>query len=94
MRIRLLRDAETGLPHIYAHGVTEEEVEQVLRGHGEVLPARDGAEMKLGQIIAGRSLQVVYVCEEEREGLFVLTAYPLQGRPKRGFRRRQRRWRP
>ncbi len=91
MRIRFLKDADTGMPHIFAHGVTEEEVEQVLRGHGEVLAAGKGAEMKLGQTIAGRYLQVVYVWEEERDGLFVLTAYPLQGRPKRSFRRRQRR---
>jgi hypothetical protein len=27
-------DPYTGLPHIYGHGITEEEVEQVLRGSG------------------------------------------------------------
>jgi hypothetical protein len=30
MEIRFYLDPETGLPHIYEHGVTEEEVEQVL----------------------------------------------------------------
>lgn len=32
--IRYFLDAETGLPHIDGHGVTEEEVEQVLRSSG------------------------------------------------------------
>jgi hypothetical protein len=32
--IRFYLDHETDLPHIYGHGVTEEEVEQVLRASG------------------------------------------------------------
>jgi hypothetical protein len=31
MEIRYNRDEETGLPHIYDHGVSELEVEEVLR---------------------------------------------------------------
>ena len=34
MDVRFYLDPETDLPHIYGHGVTEEEVEQVLRGIG------------------------------------------------------------
>jgi len=30
MKIRFFKDPETGLPHIYDHGVTEEEVREVL----------------------------------------------------------------
>ena len=38
MEIRFYEDPDTGLPHIYGHGVTEEEVRQVLRSRGEDLP--------------------------------------------------------
>ena len=38
MNIRYFVDADTGLPHISGHGVTEAEVEEVLRGSGEDLP--------------------------------------------------------
>ena len=31
MNIRFYRDPETGLPRIYNHGVTEDEVEDILR---------------------------------------------------------------
>ena len=42
MEARYYRDADTGQPHIYRHGVSEDEVEEVLRGPGEDLPgARD-----------------------------------------------------
>ena len=34
MEIRFYEDPETGLPHIYGHRVTEEEVRQVLRAPG------------------------------------------------------------
>jgi len=30
MKLRFWKDPETGLPHIYEHGVTEEEVRQIL----------------------------------------------------------------
>jgi hypothetical protein len=40
MDIRYNLDSETGLPHIYDHGVWEQEVEEVLRQKGEVYPAR------------------------------------------------------
>ena len=34
MEVRFYLDPETDLPHIYGHGVTENEVEQVLRHRG------------------------------------------------------------
>ena len=49
MEVRYYLDPESGEPHIYEHGVSEDEVEQVLRGPGEDLPARQGSRMKLGQ---------------------------------------------
>ena len=53
MEIRFYNDPETGLPHIYEHGVTESEVYDVFLGRGEDLPARRGSRMKLGQTSKG-----------------------------------------
>ena len=39
MEVRYHVDPETGQPHIYGHGVSEQEVEEVLRGRGEDLRA-------------------------------------------------------
>ncbi|HEY3246278.1 MAG TPA: hypothetical protein VGM03_23285, partial [Phycisphaerae bacterium] len=61
MRVRYYEDAETGLPHIGRHGIHEQEVEEVLHGPGEDLPAPNNTRMKLGQTVAGRFLQVIYV---------------------------------
>ena len=47
--------------------------------------------MKLGRTSAGRYLQVIYVPDEDAEGLFVITAYEMHGKAKKAFRRRQRR---
>jgi hypothetical protein len=58
MEVRYYLDPETGEPHIYEHGITEEEVEQVLRSRGEDLSAARNSRMKLGQTLAGRHLQV------------------------------------
>ena len=91
MEFRYYIDPESGDPHIHDHGVDESEVEQVMRGPGEDLPAKRGARMKLGQTAAGRYLQVIYVPDEDRDSVFVITAYELSGKAKTAFRRRQRR---
>jgi len=41
MNIRFYLDPATGEPHIYSHGVTEDEVADVLRNPGEDRPGRD-----------------------------------------------------
>jgi hypothetical protein len=91
MEVRYYLDPETGQPHIYGHGVTETEVEEVLRASGEDLQGAGDSRMKLGQTLAGRYLQVIYVPDEDPNSIFVITAYELQGKAKRAFRRRQRR---
>ncbi len=91
MDVRYYLDPDTDQPHIYGHGVTEAEVEAVLRGPGEDLPARERSRMKLGRTSAGRYLQVIYVPDEIPDGDFVITAYELMGKAKKAFRRRQRR---
>lgn len=91
MDVRYYLDPETGQPHIYGHGVTEEEIEQVLRRAGEDYPGSRGSRMKLGQTSVGRYLQVIYVPDEQSGSVFVITAFDLQGKAKKAFRRRERR---
>lgn len=90
MDLRFHLDPETELPHIYDHGVNEAEVEQVLRNCTEVRPGRGDSLVALGQTNAGRYLQVVYVPDEEENSAFVITAYPLKGKPLAAYRRRRR----
>jgi hypothetical protein len=91
MEVRYHVDPDTGQPHIYGHGVTEKEVEEVLRGRGQDVRGTRDSRRKIGQTMAGRYLQVFYVPDEDPESIFVLTAYEPRGKAKRAFRRRQRR---
>lgn len=91
MEVRFLHDLDTDLPHIYGHGITELEVEQVLRGPGEDLRGDRDTRMKIGQTASGRYLQVIYAPDEDPDSVFVITAYELQGKAKKAYRRRQRR---
>jgi hypothetical protein len=91
MEIRYYCDPETGLPHIYDHGVTEAEAEWVLAHPGEDEPCSGGSRQALGQTAERRYLRVIYVPDEEGDGVFVVTAYPLAGKHLKAFRRRQRR---
>ena len=91
MDIRYHLDPDTGLPHIYGHGVTEAETEHVLRHPGEERSGRDGSCHTLGQTAAGRYLHVIYVSDEEGDGVFVVTAYEFRGKPLQAYRRRKRR---
>ncbi len=88
--IRFYLDPDNGLTHIYRHGVTEEEVEQVLRASGGDIQGSRGARMKLVRTSSGRYLQVIYSPDEEPGSVFVITAYELTGKAKRAYRRRRR----
>ena len=94
MEVRFYIDAESGQPHIFRHRVSGEEVEEVLRGPGEDLPARMNSRMKLGRTMAGRFLAVIYVPDVDPGDVFVITAYELKGKAKKAFHRRQRSRRP
>ena len=94
MDLRFWLDPETDLPHIFNHGVTEEEVRQILHRRGEEFPGSDRSRIRLGQTEAGRYLEVVYVPDEEGDGAFVVTAFDMSPRAKRAYRRRQRRRKP
>jgi hypothetical protein len=91
MNVRFYLDPEIGEPHIYNHGVSKDEVEDVLRAPGEDRPGREGSRVALGQTRAGRYLRVIYVPAPEPQSVFVITAYELSGRPLAAYRRRRRR---
>jgi uncharacterized DUF497 family protein len=91
MNIRYYFDPGTGQPHIYKHGVDEEEVEDVLDGPGEDRPGHEGSRIAVGQTRGGRYLRVIYVPDPEPDSIFVITAYDLVGKPLVAYRRRRRR---
>jgi hypothetical protein len=90
VKIRFYINRDTGLPHIYSHGVREDEVEQVLRHPGEDRPGKEDSRVAIGQTGAGRYLRVIYVPDPEPDSVFVLTAYDLTGKPLLAYRRRRR----
>jgi hypothetical protein len=91
MNIRFYIDPETGLPHIYKHGVHEGEVEDVLRRSGEDRPGHGGSRIAIGRTQTGRYLRVIYAPDPEPDNVFVITAYELRGKPLVAYRRRMRR---
>ena len=91
MNIRFNTDRETGLPHIYKHGVNEDEVEDVLLNPGEDRAGSNNSRAAIGQTRAGRYLRVIYLHDPQPDSVFVITAYDLKGKPLTAYRRRQRR---
>lgn len=91
MKLRFYVDPETDLPHIYAHEVDEQEVEDVLKHSGEDRPGREGSRVAIGQTRASRYIRVIYVPDEEADSVFVITAYQLKGKALLAYRRRRRR---
>ena len=90
-------DADSGLPHIYQHNITEEEVEEVFRnrpltGHSRVSEHSGNAtRFAIGRTADGRHLKIIYVPDDNRIGVFIITAYDIRGKELRAFRRRMRR---
>ena len=89
--LRFYLDPETGEPHIHEHGVSEEEVYDVLNSPGDEFAGRGDSRIALGQTEHGRYLQVVYVPDPGRRSAFVVTAYDLTGKALAAYRRRRRR---
>jgi hypothetical protein len=54
MEIRYYIESDSGLPHIYSHGVREDEVEEVLERPGEDRPGRERSRVAIGQTRVGR----------------------------------------
>lgn len=91
MNVRYYIDPETEQPHIYRHGVDEQEVQYVLRNPGEDRQGVEGAWVAIGQTEVGRYLRVIYVPDPQPNSVFVVTAYELKGKPLTAYRRRLRR---
>ena len=91
MTIRFYCDPESGEPHIFNHGVSEREVEDVLLSPGEDRSGREGSRIAIGKTSEGRYLRVVYVQDRNTGQAFVITAYDLRGKPLAAFRRRMKR---
>ena len=91
MNIRFFIDPQSDVPHIDEHGVSEEEVEEILVNPAEDRPGKEGSRVVLGRTSAGRFLRVIYVPDPKPDSVFVITAYELKGKPLTAFRRRHRR---
>ena len=90
MRIRYFIDPATRLPHIYEHGVSEREVEDILRKPLQDIRGRDNSRIAIGLTEAGRYLRVIYVPDAAPDSLFVVSAYELGPKAKRAVRRKRR----
>jgi hypothetical protein len=91
MELRFHKDPDTGLPHIYNHGVTEDEVRHVPAHPHENRAGSENSFAAVGQTGPGRYLRVFYVPDTHGDGVFVVTAYELRGKQLKAFRRRRRR---
>ena len=91
MDIRLYIDPEMDEPHIHSHGVSEQEVRDVLLRPFEDRPGREGSRVALGQTTAGRYPRVIYVPDPQPKSVFVITAYQLGPKALKALRRRRRR---
>jgi len=91
MKVRYYIDPQTEQPHIYGHGISETEVEEVLARPGEDRPGSDGSRVALGRTSGGKFIRVIYVPDPEPRSVFVVTAVELRGKPLTAYRRRRRR---
>ncbi|HEO64711.1 MAG TPA: DUF4258 domain-containing protein [Spirochaetes bacterium] len=90
MNIRYYLDPENGLPHIYQHNVSEQEVEDVLKRPGEDRPGKTDSRIALGRTQEGRYLRVIYVPDPEPNSVFIITAYELKGKPLKAYKKRKK----
>lgn len=90
VKVRFYIDPESGEAHIARHGVSEEEVRDVLARPLEDRPGKDGSRVALGQTAAGRYLRVIYVADPEPDSVFVITTYDLGPKAQHALRRRRR----
>ena len=88
--LRFYIDPMTGQPHLHRHKVSEAEVEDVLDRPLEDRLGREGARVALGRTREGRYLRVIYVPDPVPGSIFVVTAYDLGPKARRGLARRLR----
>src|SRR5579859_2241653 len=68
MLIKFHIDPVTGQPHIFDHGVTEEEVRDIMAHPRLVLRGRKNSRFALGQTRSGRYLKVAFVPRSAKGG--------------------------
>ncbi len=90
VNIRYYIDPVNGEPHIYNHGIWEDEVEDVLTNPGEDRHGKEGSRVAIWQTKSGRYLRVIYAPDPNPNRVFVITAYVLTGKPLIAYRRRRR----
>lgn len=90
MKVRYNMDVDTGLPHMYRHGVSEDEVEDILTHPLEARRGEGGSTVLMGKTQSGRFLRVIAAFDPDRQGCFVITAYDVRGKALQGLRRRMR----
>jgi hypothetical protein len=89
MNLRFYIDPERDEPHFARHGVTAEEVREVLeRPRARYRGSRE-ALIVVGQSDEGRWLQVIFVEDPEPNSYFVITAYPPRPALVRAIRRKR-----
>ena len=88
MNIRFFIDPETNEPHIFNHGVTEDEAIQALQNAAEDRRERDNKRAIIGKTDAGRYLRLYFA--PESGGIVVITAYDLPEKQLKAFRRRRK----
>ena len=91
MHLRVYIDPETREPHFLRHGVSEQDVRDVLERPLEDRPGAEGSRVVVGQTRAGRYLRVAYVPDPTPDSVFVITAYELGPKAKQALRRRRKR---
>ena len=90
MQIRYHINPTTGLPHIYDHFVSENDVQDILGRPLQDIRGRDDSRIAIGQTGGGRYLKVIYIPDPIPDSVFVITAYELGPKAKRAIRRKQR----
>lgn len=91
MRIRFYIDPETGEPHIYDHGIDEDEVADVLDDAIYDIKSEGTSRSAIGQTRAGCYVLVIYTRDPEPNSVFVITARELRGTELKAFKRIRRR---
>ncbi len=76
--------------HIFKHGITEDEVKDVMINPGEDRKGADDSRVAIGKTSSGKYLKVIYVPDPKPDSIFVITAYQLQGKPLSAYKKRRK----
>lgn len=87
MNLRFYVNPETGQPHIYDHGVQEDEVADILDEPQRLSRGSNRSKIAVGQTRAGRWLMVVFIEDPSPNSYFVISAYTPPANVVRAVRR-------